>query len=222
MSRVWSARTSRFSADLPLPERMDSLNWILHFLGLSPLTLQEVTLFLRRYGYGILFLGTLLEGEAVVLVAGVLAHAGVLDLGGVILSAWAGSTLNDQALYQLGYRYGEKVLGWLPRIFARHAARAEGFIRRFGDGITVVFRFLYGTRTVTPILLGIHRYPLRRYWWLNILAALVWSAAVAVAGYLLGASIPLMLGELHHLQMALLGAVALAVLFFWWRSRPPS
>ncbi len=201
---------------------MDFLNWTMHLLGLSPLTLPEVTLFLRRYGYGILFLGTLLEGEAVVLVAGVLAHAGVLDLGGVILAAWAGSTLNDQALYQLGYHFGEKVLGWLPGILARHAERAEGLIRRFGDRITLLFRFLYGARTVTPILLGIHHYPLRRYWWRNILSALVWAAAVALTGYLVGASIPLLLSDVHHLQLALLGAAILAVLFVWWRGRPRS
>ncbi len=196
---------------------MELLNWILAHLGVAPVTLADVSEFLRRYGYGILFLGTLFEGEAVVIIAGALAHTGILSWPGVILAAWAGSTLNDQILYLLGYRYGTRLLGWLPRFLRRHVERAETLIHRFGDWITVLFRFIYGTRTITPILLGVHRYHPRRYLWVNLVAALLWSVLISAAGYLLAASLPVILRELRYVQILFLVLLLVGAAYFLWR-----
>ncbi|MEY2340632.1 DedA family protein [Acidithiobacillus sp. IBUN Pt1247-S3] len=198
---------------------MELLNWLFAHLGYAPVTLTDVSEFLRRYGYGILFLGTLFEGEAVVVIAGALAHAGILSWAGVIVAAWAGSTLNDQILYLLGYRYGERLISWLPNFLRRHIARAETLIRRFGDWITLLFRFIYGTRTITPILLGMHRYHPRRYLWMNPIAALLWAMLISTAGYLLAASLPLLLRELRYVQMAFLALLAVVIAYLVWRQR---
>jgi len=198
---------------------LELLNWLFAHLGYTPVTLADVSEFLRRYGYGILFLGTLFEGEAVVVIAGALAHAGILSWPGVVLVAWAGSTLNDQILYLLGYRYGERLISWLPRFLRSHIGRAEGLIRRFGDGITLLFRFIYGTRTITPILLGVHRYHPRRYLWINPIAALLWAILISAAGYLLAASLPLILRELRYVQIGFLILLVMVVAYFVWRQR---
>ena len=192
----------------------------MHWLHLPPLTLAVIKEFLRQYGYWILFVGTLLEGEAVVIIAGALAHAGVLDLGMVILVSWLGSTINDQVLYQLGARYGQGLIDWLPHFLKRHVVRAEGLIRRFGDWVTLLFRFIYGTRTITPILLGVHHYPPRRYLLMNPLAAAVWAAVIAGIGYLLGASLQSLLTGVRYVQIILLLLLLMGALFYWlWHRR---
>ena len=195
---------------------IDVINEVLSWLHLQPITLAVIIAFLRQYGYWILFIGTLLEGEAVVIVAGALAHAGVLDLPMVIFIAWLGSTLNDQVLYQLGYRYGERLLNMLPRFLRRHVNQAEGLIHRFGDWVTLLFRFIYGTRTITPILLGVHRYPARRYLWMNPAAAAVWAAAIAGIGYVLGASLQSLLQGVQHVQIMLLLLLIVGAGVYWW------
>jgi len=193
---------------------------LLHELHWQPITLGVITEFLRRYGYWILFVGTLLEGEAVVIIAGALAHAGVLDLSLVIVVSWLGSTLNDQLLYQLGYHYGDRILNILPRFLRRHIVQAEALIRRFGDWVTLLFRFVYGTRTITPILLGVHHYPPKRYLWMNPVAAAVWAAAIAGMGYVLGASLQTLLSRVQHVQVVLLAlVVGGAGLYWWWHHR---
>ncbi|MFA7494756.1 MAG: DedA family protein [Acidithiobacillus sp.] len=165
-------------------------------------------------------MGTLLEGEAVVIIAGALAHAGVLDLSLVIVVSWLGSTLNDQLLYQLGYHYGDRILNILPRFLRRHIVQAEALIRRFGDWVTLLFRFVYGTRTITPILLGVHHYPPKRYLWMNPVAAAVWAAAIAGMGYVLGASLQTLLSRVQHVQVVLLAlVVGGAGLYWWWHHR---
>ncbi|MGE4531311.1 MAG: DedA family protein [Acidithiobacillus sp.] len=193
---------------------------MLHELHWQPITLGVITEFLRQYGYWILFVGTLLEGEAVVIIAGALAHAGVLDLSLVIVVSWLGSTLNDQLLYQLGYHYGDRILNILPRFLRRHIVQAEALIRRFGDWVTLLFRFVYGTRTITPILLGVHHYPPKRYLWMNPVAAAVWAAAIAGMGYVLGASLQTLLSRVQHVQVVLLAlVVGGAGLYWWWHHR---
>ncbi|AEM47450.1 SNARE associated protein [Acidithiobacillus ferrivorans SS3] len=195
------------------------INEVLRWLQLQPITLAVIIAFLRQYGYWILFVGTLLEGEAVVIVAGALAHAGVLDLRMVIFISWLGSTLNDQVLYQLGYRYGERLLNILPRFLRRHVNQAEGLIHRFGDWVTLLFRFIYGTRTITPILLGVHHYPVRRYLWMNPLAAAVWAMLIAGIGYVLGASLQSLLQGVQHVQIVLLLLLIVGAGGYWWWHR---
>ncbi|MBU2841727.1 DedA family protein [Acidithiobacillus thiooxidans] len=192
---------------------------MLHWLHLQPVTLSVIKEFLRQYGYWILFIGTLLEGEAVVIVAGALAHAGVLDLPVVIAVSWLGSTINDQVLYQVGLRYGERILDWLPNFLKRHVAQAEGLIRRFGDWVTLLFRFIYGTRTITPILLGVHHYPPRRYLVMNPLAAAVWAGVIAGIGYVLGASLQGLLNGVRQVQIILLLLLFVGALLYWFWHR---
>lgn len=54
------------------------------------------------YGYLALFIGTFLEGETILVIAGFLAHSGYLELHWVILSAFLGTFAGDQTFFYLG------------------------------------------------------------------------------------------------------------------------
>jgi membrane protein DedA with SNARE-associated domain len=58
--------------------------------------------YLEIHGYWVLFVGTFLEGEAILIMAGFLAFQGYLNVGGVIITAFAGSFLGDQFYFYLG------------------------------------------------------------------------------------------------------------------------
>ena len=66
--------------------------------------------FIQSYGYGALFLGTLLEGETALILAGLTAHMGLMKLPLVILVALLGSFLGDQFFFFLGRRKGAALL----------------------------------------------------------------------------------------------------------------
>ncbi|WP_217994833.1 DedA family protein [Methylogaea oryzae] len=63
------------------------------------MTLHEI---ISQYGYIALFIGTFLEGETILLVAGYLAHEGHLGLTLAILSAFLGTFAGDQTFFFLG------------------------------------------------------------------------------------------------------------------------
>jgi len=57
---------------------------------------------ISHYGYVALVIGTFLEGESVLIVAGFAVHLGYLKLQWVILAAFAGSVAGDQLYFFLG------------------------------------------------------------------------------------------------------------------------
>ena len=76
--------------------------------------MTEIESFIRNYGYGALFLGTILEGETFLILAGLMAHMGLMKLPLVILVALLGSFLGDQFYFFLGRRQGAALLDRHP------------------------------------------------------------------------------------------------------------
>src|SRR5512139_1531612 len=93
-----------------------------------------------HYGYIVLFLGVLLEGEAVLVAAGALAHRGDLSLPIVILTAFGSSVVGDQAWFHVGRRFGTAFVQRRPRLSARLDVVTR-FIARYGMWFVVGFRF---------------------------------------------------------------------------------
>ena len=54
---------------------------------------------IENYGYAAILIGTFLEGETILVLAGLAAHQGYLELTGVIFSAFLGSLCGDQLFF---------------------------------------------------------------------------------------------------------------------------
>ncbi|MET0285827.1 MAG: DedA family protein [Polyangiales bacterium] len=177
--------------------------------------------FLVRWGYLALLGGTVLEGEAVLVAAGAMAHQGLLSLPWVIVAAFAGSLLGDQTWFLLGRRYGTPFLQKRPALLAR-AGVVQTWLDKYGTLFLMGFRFLYGLRTVTPVLLGATGFPMRRFALLNTLGAALWAIAFGAIGYGLGAGLKAVLsrhGHTHELLLIGAGAAVVAAVAVYLRVR---
>jgi membrane protein DedA with SNARE-associated domain len=163
-----------------------------------------------RWGYLAIILGTFLEGEAALVIGAAMAHRGLLSFPLVCLSALGGSFASDQLWFALGKHAGAPFLEKRPAL-ARHVAVVERWIKRWGTLYVLSFRFLYGLRTVSPVVLGVTRYPAGRYVALNFVGGAVWALAFGAGGYGLGAVIAKLVGHVSRLQEAIAGALGLAV-----------
>jgi membrane protein DedA with SNARE-associated domain len=169
---------------------------------------------IRSYGYGALFLGTLLEGETVLILAGLMAHMGLMELPLVMLVALLGSFLGDQFYFFLGRRKGAALLDRHPA-WKRRAEKVHRSMRRYRNGIMLGFRFVYGMRTITPLLLGMDRtVPIRRFILLNLIGAALWSVAVAAGGYFFGRVMKIFLAGVGHYELVLLLIVLMVGIAF--------
>lgn len=188
--------------------------------------------FLREYlelhGYWVLFLGTFLEGEAILIMAGFLAFQGYLDLTLVILTSFAGSFLGDQFYFYLGRWKGPLLLKIFTSI-ARKFRKALRLIEKYGNFVAFISRYTYGFRIILPIILGMTKLPATRFLWINLLSALLWAAIFASAGYLFGKSASLVVEDVQRYEpilmlvlLGLIGCMWLSHFIHAWHRKKPA
>lgn len=146
------------------------------------MTLEQ---FVSDYGYLAILLLTFLEGETVVIIAGIFASQAVLDINLVVLSALIGSFCGDQLWFYIGRHGGPRFLA-KRKTWQVKADRVYQILHRHQYLLILTFRFYYGLRNVTPFVIGAAQIPRLRFFILNLIGAVVWAFTFAYGGYYLG------------------------------------
>lgn len=141
--------------------------------------------FIHSYGYLAIAIGTILEGEVVLTSAAILAGAGYLSFPGVIISALIGSVCGDQIFFFAGKTYGVGLLKRSPS-FEKKAIKVFSIFQKNQILVILCFRFVYGFRAVTPIIIGAAGIKPVRFFLLNVFSAFLWSLLVTLAGFHFG------------------------------------
>ena len=164
------------------------------------------------YGYWVIFLGCLLEGETVLILSGMAAHQGSLQLLHVIGWATLGGVLGDQLLFWTGRYYGERLL---PKLKRHQSAikRVEGLIHRYPTTSVFAVRFLYGMRLVGPMVIGASGLAPLRFALINVLGAAIWASLFVSAGYWAGEALQHILGDLKPYRLPIFTTVIALVIF---------
>jgi membrane protein DedA with SNARE-associated domain len=155
--------------------------------------------YLETYGYLFLFLGTFLEGEAVLILAGFFAFQEKLNIYAVIALAFTGSFLGDQFYFYLGRWKGLWLLNVFP-IIARKFRRALKLIEKYGALVAFISRYTYGFRLLLPIVLGMTSLSRIKFLYLNLISAFTWAIIFSLAGYLFGKSASLFIEDLDRYE----------------------
>ncbi|EDR3000163.1 DedA family protein [Salmonella enterica subsp. enterica serovar Braenderup] len=182
---------------------------------------MDINTLITHYGYAALVIGSMAEGETVILLGGVAAHQGLLKFPLVAAAVALGGMMGDQLLYLLGRCYGGKILRRFPRYHTK-IRRAQKMIQRHPYLFVIGTRFMYGFRVVGPLLIGASRLPPKIFLPLNIVGALIWALLFTTLGYLGGEVIAPWLHDLdQHLRHGvwLILAIVLVVGVRWWLKR---
>lgn len=180
---------------------------------------MSFTHILANYGYLALFVGCLLEGETLLVMAGFAAHQGHLSLVVVVLIAFAAGALGDQLFYWTGRAWGPGLLARYPRLHER-VGTVSRLLLRYDALLIVGVRFMYGLRIVGPIAIGASHVPPVRFAFFNLLGAAIWAPLVAGAGYLFGHALKRLLGDVERFEGAAFVLIAVVVgLYSLYKSR---
>lgn len=176
--------------------------------------------FIKNWGYIVVLLGSMVEGESIILTACVMAYMGYLSIAKIVLIAFLGTLIADQSLYYLGRYYGPAILSRFPR-FDKSAQRAFTLLHKWDIWLILSFRFIYGIRIISPIVIGSAGVSPKRFIPLNVVAAFVWTAISCTGGYLLGRiidTIDFKIVEKYILiiSMSLL-AIVITIGYFAWK-----
>jgi len=170
--------------------------------------------YLQTHGYLVLFVWTFLEGEAGLILAGLLAFQGYLNIFGVMLTALAGSFFGDQFYFYLGRLKGPLLVRLFTPI-ARKFRKALRLIERYGAFVTFISRYTYGFRIILPIIIGMTSMPALRFLRLNLLSAVSWSIVFSLAGYLFGKSASLFVENMEEYEPYIMLTLVAVIALMW-------
>ncbi|MDD4330302.1 MAG: DedA family protein [Aliarcobacter sp.] len=153
---------------------------------------EKFVYLLRKYGYIILFAWGMLEGEAGLIMAGLLSHTGDMNLYIAIFVAGLGGFAGDQVYFYIG-RFNKAYVYKKFRGQRRKFAFAHLLLKKHGWPIIFMQRYMYGMRTIIPISIGLTRYDARMFAFINLISAWCWAAFTIVPVWYFGNEIIIVL-----------------------------
>jgi membrane protein DedA with SNARE-associated domain/membrane-associated phospholipid phosphatase len=154
------------------------------------------------------FVGLVAPGETAMLLGGLVAGQGKIDVLTLIAICWTAATLGDLTSFFLGRRLGRTFLvnhGPKVQITEERLHTVEGFFDRHGGKAILIGRFVGLVRAIAPFLAGSSGMPLRRFVPYDVIGAGLWSSTFILLGYVFWQSFS------RLLEYAKKGALALGI-----------
>lgn len=162
-----------------------------------------------------LLIGFLLPGETAAILGGVTASTGHTELAAMIAIVVLAAITGDSVGYQVGHRYGVRVLDLRPLRQRRvRLDQARALLARRGGPAVFLSRFVAFLRAATPFLAGSAAMNYRTFLAYNAMGGLVWGATAVVLGYFAGAAYQVVaarFGEIAAAVVAVTAVIALIV-----------
>lgn len=137
-----------------------------------------------------LLIGFFLPGDSLLFTAGVLTHAGVLNINIhlFVLLLFIAAVLGDSTGYAFGRRVGRKIFKRPDSFLFRqeNIAHAEDFYEKHGGKTIIIARFIPVVRTFAPIVAGVGKMRYKTFLAYNLIGGALWAAGITYLGYFLG------------------------------------
>lgn len=143
---------------------------------------------LKEYGYIVLFIWSILEGELGLIMAGIMSHTGDMFLPIALIVGALGGFVGDQIYFYIG-RFNKRYIHNQLRTHRRKFAIAHLLIKKYGWPIIFVQRYMIGMRTAIPMAIGLTKYSSKKFAFINFISALVWASITIIPAYYFGAEI---------------------------------
>jgi membrane protein DedA with SNARE-associated domain len=163
--------------------------------------------------------------EVIMPFAGYVAAAGHLSIVGAILAGAFGNLLGSLVAYWLAAQFGDALLlgpGRYIGIRRSHVELADRWFRKHGLMAVLIGRVVPVVRTYVSFPAGLARVDLLRFSLLTFLGALPWCAALAAAGYAVGANYERISGPIEKVAIGIAVIVVLLVVGWFVRGRRAS
>ena len=163
---------------------------------------------LKEYGYIILFVWCIMEGEMALIMAGILAHTTHMHIALAIFVAGLGGFVGDQIYFYLG-RYNKKYIAKRLHTQRRKFAVAHIMLRKYGWPIIFLQRYMYGFRVIIPLCIGLTGYDAKKYAFINLISAWCWAAITTIPAWILGEHILVLLQKAKEYWYVAIPVVAI-------------
>ena len=185
------------------------INHLLIFSGWSALALVFILPALESS----VFLGFVIPGETAVVVGGFLAYEHRVSFPGVLAAAILGAIIGDSIGFWVGERWGDALLGRLPKrlIKPEHVVQGKETIQRLGGRAVFTGRWVSVLRALVPGLCGTSRMPYRTFLLWNAIGGITWATGYTLLGFLAGSAWQKVEHYTSVVSYGLLGAIVVVI-----------
>ncbi len=164
----------------------------------------------------LLVVGLFVPGSVVMFGFGAMIAAGSMELVPTLILGAAGAVCGDGISYFIGRHYHQRLrVMWPFRRYPHMIARGVDFFHQHGGKSILLARFVGPVRPLIPAVAGMLDMPVRRFFAVDTLAAMLWAPAYILPGVLFGASIGVAAEIAGRLAALLIMLVALVWLSWW-------
>ncbi len=176
---------------------MEAITDLLHYL--NPKVLIDTLLeWLGAYVYlGLIFIifaetglaiGFFLPGDSLLVVAGLFAAAGKLNLWVMLITLFIAAVVGDAVGYYSGKKMGKAIFSRPKSRFfnPKHLEKAHAFYEKYGGKTIIIARFVPIVRTFAPIVAGAANMTYKNFLVYNIFGGFLWVTGMLLTGYFLG------------------------------------
>jgi len=144
--------------------------------------LDDILTSLANYGYLILGYYSFGGGMLGLIGAGILSSMGKMDITLSITIATVANFVGDTVLFYLAQTNKTEVQKYLTK-HKRKIAYTNLLMRRYGWAVVFLQKYVYGVKTLVPIVMGLTKYDFKRFTLLNIPASIVWGLVVGLVSF---------------------------------------
>lgn len=163
-----------------------------------------------------LAVGFFLPGDSLLVVSGLFAAAGKLNVSLVLIAFFLGSAIGDSTGYWTGRFMGKTLFNREDSIIFKpsRVEKAKIFFDKYGPKTVILARFVPIVRTFAPLVVGATGMPYAKFLTFSILGGLLWILSMVLTGYFLGGLVETALGiKLEdHIEKVVIVVVLLSIM----------
>jgi membrane protein DedA with SNARE-associated domain len=152
---------------------------------------------LSNWGYLFLFLYSLGGGFFALIAASVAAFFGKMNIIYVLMVAFTSNMIGDIILFYIA-RNNKSVLDEYLKKHRRKIALAHLMVKKQGDKIIFIQKFIYGIKTLIPIIIGFTKYSFKKFIILNVFASLIWVLVFGLGSFYMGDAINNLIDSIYN------------------------
>lgn len=161
----------------------------------------------RILSYLIIFFSIFIEGEIILLLAGVLSHKGYLDIFDVMIIASVATVLHDLLYWSIGQKISKSNR---EKIWCFNLGKIKRFLEKIkaSNGLYIfISKFTWNLNRIILITSGYLKMPLKELLRYSAPASLVWSITFVSLGYVFAFETDILKKDLKTASLLLLGFV---------------